>query len=402
VHIRHRPIDEIKEEDLRELISQKDSESKYIDYKRELPKDLEKKSGTEEFLSDVTSFANAAAGHLIYGMDEDKGNPIDIVPLMLDNPDQTILRLQQKIGDGIKPRIHGVEIGEVKLSSPGCVLVIRIPRSMDAPHGVTSKVHGKFYSRDSRGKIPLDVYDLRKAFILSESIADRVRNFRTTRIEEISQYNTPVPLIHGAKLVVHVVPMDAFALAHSIDIQEIVNHKELLMPVGESRFNPLHNFDGYLVWSVGIHDDDEERPFHLSRAYTQIFRNGCIESIRVMRGVNEENPKTISGKDIERWIQEAIPSYLEILQKIRTAPPILIMVSLVEVKGYNIGATTGPLDVITSEYTTSFPPQGILRNNLLAPEVKVEDYEVNISTLLHSTFTTIWNASGWSKSPSRD
>jgi predicted HTH transcriptional regulator len=71
MHIRHRKIDEIEEGDLQEIIQHKDSESKIIDYKRELPKD--NPEGKKEFLYDVSSFANTSGGHLIYGMDEEKG-----------------------------------------------------------------------------------------------------------------------------------------------------------------------------------------------------------------------------------------------------------------------------------------------------------------------------------------
>jgi len=87
VHIRHRPIDEIEEDDLKELIQYKDPETKYIDYKRELPKN--KRKDTIDLLSDVSSFANTSGGHLIYGIEEARGVPVKPAPMNLDDPDKT-------------------------------------------------------------------------------------------------------------------------------------------------------------------------------------------------------------------------------------------------------------------------------------------------------------------------
>lgn len=67
-------IDEITEEDLQALIDNSVLESKSIEYKQSLPgnSDSEKK----EFLADVSSFANASGGDLIYGIIEDRNTRI--------------------------------------------------------------------------------------------------------------------------------------------------------------------------------------------------------------------------------------------------------------------------------------------------------------------------------------
>jgi len=56
----------IQEADLEELIKNKVPEGKTTEYKQVLPgsSDADKK----EFLADVSSFANAAGGHLLYGI----------------------------------------------------------------------------------------------------------------------------------------------------------------------------------------------------------------------------------------------------------------------------------------------------------------------------------------------
>ena len=394
MHIRHRPIDEIREEDLLELVQYADSETKKIDYKRELPKN--DREGTVELLSDVSSFANASGGHLIYGLIEDKGIPIEPAPISLDDPDKTIQRLENKIRDGIKPRIQNVEIGEVRFSPSGFAIVIRIPRSWNAPHRVTFGGHDKFYSRNSRGKYPLNVHELRTAFVLAESITDKVRSFRNNRVAAILESKAPMNLGDGVKLVLHLAPLDAFALAYNTDIKVVASKKKLLEPMGLGGSTSMYNLEGYLLWRLEGYTASGE---YVASAYTQYFRNGCIESVRVMRDLDED---TIQGRDIEQWIQESLPSYLELLKNVGINPPILIMVSLIRVYGYKIGVVLGHRSVITSHSTDSLPFQGITKHKLLIPEVMLQDYEDNIATLLHPVFETIWNAGGWPKSPLRD
>ncbi len=61
-----------KEEDLQALVDNSVLECKTIEYKQALPSNSE--SGKKEFLADVSSFANASGGDLIYGVSESKGN----------------------------------------------------------------------------------------------------------------------------------------------------------------------------------------------------------------------------------------------------------------------------------------------------------------------------------------
>ena len=72
----NKPLDEITEADLQYYIDEEIVETKTIEYKEKLPgkidKDKNKKEDKnkdkKEFLGDVSSFANAAGGHIIYGI----------------------------------------------------------------------------------------------------------------------------------------------------------------------------------------------------------------------------------------------------------------------------------------------------------------------------------------------
>lgn len=127
-------LDEVREGDLQNLIDQKFAEWKTVEYKESLSvgNDVERK----KFLSQVSSFANAAGGHLIYGVRAEAGVPAELCGLILDNPDAMILRLEDMARDGIRPRIPGVQFRAIEVSTGKTAMVIRIPKSWALPHQV--------------------------------------------------------------------------------------------------------------------------------------------------------------------------------------------------------------------------------------------------------------------------
>ena len=61
-------------------------------------------------------------------------------------------------------------------------MVIRVPRSWSAPHRVVYLKDMNFYERNPTGKHPMSLGELRSAFVLSASIADRMRAFGEERL----------------------------------------------------------------------------------------------------------------------------------------------------------------------------------------------------------------------------
>ncbi|MFC1492299.1 helix-turn-helix domain-containing protein [Nitrospinota bacterium] len=145
-----RPLEEIEQVDLQNLIDTEVREGTTIDYKREISLD----TGDEkrEFLADVSSFANAAGGDLVIGMDEENGAPSAYPGLDLPDPDSEILRIENLIRSGIAPRLPGIAIKLILLDGGRFVMVIRIGRSWVSPHRVIFRSHDKFYGRNSGGK----------------------------------------------------------------------------------------------------------------------------------------------------------------------------------------------------------------------------------------------------------
>jgi len=63
-----KPIDKIAHHDIESLVTNQVRERRTLEYKRELPGN--KDSDKNEFLADVSSFANAIGGDLLFGVDE--------------------------------------------------------------------------------------------------------------------------------------------------------------------------------------------------------------------------------------------------------------------------------------------------------------------------------------------
>ncbi|MCX6674122.1 MAG: ATP-binding protein [Methanothrix sp.] len=267
-------FDQVEKADIDALISDEEPENRNLDYKQELPGGTD--NDKKEFLADVSSFANASGGYILYGIPEKRdgdGKPTGI-PERADglsiNADLEIKRMDSLIRDGIEPRIIGYHIREITEFSKGPVILVYIPKSWMPPHMVTIKGSSRFYSRTSKGKYPLDITEIRSAVLLSESIADKIRQFRDGRLTRIIAAETPVPLDQEAKIVMHIHPISGLDLTKQIDIRSI-NPGDLKPLAPFSGWNHRINFDGFLTFVC-----QKDRP---CGCYLQLFRNGAIETV---------------------------------------------------------------------------------------------------------------------------
>src|SRR5689334_5634897 len=146
-------IDSINEADLRQLIENKVSEQKTVEYKEFLPDD--KYDSKKEFLADVSSFANTVGGHILYGIREENGLPVALSGINNQDLDREILRLENLLRDNIQPRCQGIAIRVINTELTPPVLIIRVSQSWSKPHVVNFQGHWRFYARNSAGKYPL-------------------------------------------------------------------------------------------------------------------------------------------------------------------------------------------------------------------------------------------------------
>lgn len=382
------PLNSVSEEHLQRLVEDQEQESKTIEFKLELPgnADLDRK----EFLADFTSFANTAGGDLIYGVRAPKGIAEEVVGLNGDL-DAGLTRLESIIRTGIQPRVTGYFSKLIPLANGKKVLVFRIPRSWSLPHRVTLGAYDKFYGRDSTSKYQLDVPQLRSLFLLSETTADRIRNFRTERISLILSGQTPITLAPGPKTVIHTVPFNALGGGTTFPVSKIYDRDfaPLRPPSVSGGWSPLHNFDG--IATYGYIGDGIPPP-----SYLQVFRTGIIESVdtRIIALSEAERAGlptdqiVIWGEWFETELINSVKQYFDIQNSLGVSPPIVIMFTLLSVKGAVMQPATRPFDRPTID-----------RDHLLLSEVMAETFTADLGQLLKPVFDVIWNACGYTESP---
>jgi len=378
-------IEQIEEEDLQALIDNSVLERRTMDYKRSLPRMTD--SGKKEFLADVSSFANASGGDLIFGIiqDSETGVPKELAGLDIGNVDQEILRLDNLIRGGINPRIPSVKIQPIALSNSKTVLIVRISKSWLSPHCVTFRGHDKFYSRSSNGKYPMDVTELRVAFDTAGKNVERIRKFRENRISNLFANETPMSFYESAKIVLHLIPIIAFDPAQRCDVQKIASHRDKLKPMVCHGWNYRYNLDGFLTYA----QDREGKAY----SYVQVFRNGIVEAVEGALLKPSNAKLLIPITDYEEELIKSLPDYLSVLKALNVGLPVFAFLTLFGVKGYSMG-------LYKRHWFREI--HKIEKEVLFLPEVVIETYEVKVEDVLRPIFDAVWNACGFPKSLNYD
>jgi len=127
-------LDAITGMDIEHLISGKVQESQHLDYKRDPY--AKSTDGHRDFLKDVTAMANAYGGYLVIGVEEDgAGTGIPSAVRHVPEAASECKRLSNVALSSVDPRVSGLDMRDVT-TSKGDVIVVRIPRSGNAPHMV--------------------------------------------------------------------------------------------------------------------------------------------------------------------------------------------------------------------------------------------------------------------------
>jgi hypothetical protein len=79
-----------------------------------------------------------------------------------------------------------------------------------------------------------------------------------------------------------------------------------------------------------------------------------------------------------------LKNYLKVQQELGLEPPIVLILSLIGVRGYRIG-----FGVFQD------PKQPIDRDTALLPDVLVENYSAEAADILRPVFDAVWQAAGW-------
>src|SRR5581483_2298780 len=381
-----KPFEQITKADIDQLLANQVPEGRELDYKEQLPSNaLEDK---REYLADLTSFANTSGGLLVFGIQEqrDANNRPTGVPgaaqgLQGINADTEIRRLESFQLTGVERRVPTVRIKSINGFATGPVILVHIPKSWAGPHMVTLGGVHRFYARNERGKYLMDWHQIRSSFVLSDSVAERIRNFRYERVARISAGELPSALQGTARVILHILPLSAFEAAPNIDLLALRNNINLLRPPGwkySNGWSNRPNFDGFLRWIE-------------QNSYVQLFRSGAIEAVEAYL-INWQGG-CIPWPALEKQIVGVLRDYLNTLPQLRIEPPMVCALSFLRVKDFRI----------VRERETGFPiGRGIDRDELLLPEVFIEDLPADVPVSLRPVFDTLWQSAGSDRCESYD
>ena len=383
-----KPIDKIAKADIESLVTARVSERKTLEYKLQLPSN--QTDDKREFLYDVSSFANTSGGDIVFGIADERdsaGKPTGIPSppqgLTQENLSGDILRMENMVRDGIDPRIAGIEWLPISGFPSGPVLIMRIPRSWIAPHMVTFGGASRFYARNSVGKYPLNVGEIRSAFLASSALGENLRRFRFERIAKAIENDLPLPLGEGAKILLHLVPLSALdpTSAHDVITGRVDLQLRLEPMSAPGGWNRRYNFDGLMTYPSGI------------ASYAQLFRSGIIEAAEGDFFKWSQDGKSIPTTALEDEILKAVRGYLRLQKELGVLLPIAFLLTLIGVKGFVLS--------LPNRYLVHMRT-GIDRDVLPIPEVLVQSYEASEHEILRPVLNALWQSGGFQNSFSYD
>lgn len=372
-------LEQITKGAIESLLEEKVREDGSLEYKRELPTGDDKNK--KEFCADISAFANASGGYILYGIEEKDGLPASVTGIG-DGLDGEVLRLRQIAEHHIEPRIPGLGFKIVEGFDSGSVLVVSIPKSWAGPHRV--KDHDKagllFYLRSGPGKRLMDLPELRSSFLLADGLSDKIRRFRDVRLSNIISGETPILLSSSPKIVVHLIPLNSLLAPTVVDFDYIQRSDAIVYPLGCTSRNRRYNLDG-LVW----HWSDQN-----PRAYAQLFRDGRIETVNA----NLVENNSIAPYCCEKETIKFCKRYVDLMPNLFLPFPVIVLTSLIGVKGCTL----------CIKQTGVFPEDihPVDRDILLLPDVILQEETDDMATVLRPIFDALWNAGGYCSSKSYD
>jgi len=376
----HKEPKNITEDDLNNLVDNSVSEGKTLEFKSKLSLSSEKEK--KEFLADFSAFANTDGGDLLFGVAETSGCASGIPGTTVVDEDSELLKIESLLQDSIEPRVQGHKIHALKLANGNHVIIIRIPKSWNAPHRISYNGTEKFYGRNSKGKYSLDVGELRTIFTRGTDASTKVRQFVDSRIAKVRMNEAPIVIESESLLVLHLLPQSTFYLGETIDLSDINNQVTSLKPMNSGSWDHQYNLDGFMTFNQVY-----------NQSYVQVFRFGGIEAVESkILGATVNEDLSIPSTLLEQEILKGVNSYLPLMEKLKVGLPIYCFVTLIGIQNHHFA---GHQQFFRNRVG---PRKEVLRLR----ESKIESFEISTSEILKPVFDSLWNAYGFEKSPNFD
>lgn len=370
------PLEEIDITSIQALIGNSVIESRFLEYKSQL--NLIKLDDKKEFLADISSFANASGGDIVFGIDSKKGTPIAIKAIIIDNLDETKLKIEQILRNNIEPKIN-FRIHTINFSQ-GYIIIIRVFKIFNGPAMINIDRTTRFFSRHSSGKYQLDYNEIKQSFLQNASYLQQFKLFLNTRIDHAFT-GIEGNILQNPTLLFHLYPLGEYSFDFKLVNSNDIMHK--LCPLYGNSFNDTYNIDGLKI----VH----KRMKGLS--YLQIFSNGVIELLvdfYMRQETNSPNP-IIYLHTTESALIKKFEDLIYVLEKANIQPPFLLSLSILNAQNSVVGDGLYHLDFRMNKH-----------QNLLFTPIIVYSVNLPVSKALKPIFDQLWRAYGIRESNSYD
>lgn len=347
--------------DLEDLVVNKVRESRTIEYKSQMVHN-------DSLCGAIASYANTYGGDFFIGINEEKGEPLSIEGISIPDLDEMELRLNNILQNGIEPRLAKYDIQFFEVNNNNYVILIRTYRSWSRPHRVQSSRH--FYARNSNGKFPMDVYELKNMFLGSTEFSHKYEKFKEERL----LHNSNV-FKDDSFCMIHYVPLSSFENQYILDMHLLdrLSH----YPIASTIADPRINFNGMYSQSK----NGESR--------MQIFRNGIIE--HSTNRITSE--KKISSKYFEEKVLRNLLNQIENYKEMLIDEPFYVMCSMYAVRN---------LEIILPDRDWGPDTYSHNEDKLVLPEVLIDiknlddsaTLPVSLARMIKPMLDALWNAFG--------
>ncbi len=272
MHLTLQQISKMDRQQLEVFLSLKINECQTLDYKRSI--NLSSSQAKLEMLKDISAFANAAGGHIIYGCDDptklsDNKSPI----IGLENGDKLARQIEQSAASSIDPSIPGLQVINIDVGTNLSCLIVHVPPSFNRPHMVTLDGHNIFYKRHSESIFRMTTYDIGEAFFTKASAEEKAkRTIANRKAEVFGHHDTSKPYFF----------IQAVPLISPESKWDVLSEPFKNIIRGTSRRHVFHHIDLYTTCRpsptidgiAGIDDRDQT----ISAWRTEIHRTGYLSA----------------------------------------------------------------------------------------------------------------------------
>jgi hypothetical protein len=392
-----KPPGDIDAADIRRLVDEAQPESRTLEYK-EAAYSRDKR---DDFLADVSAFANSAGGFLIIGVKCEQGVPVDAPGIPAEAVDGIWLQMLNWLRDCLDPRLDGMLRQDIDLGNGRRVLVVGVPKSWNQPHMV--RANGRFYVRTNAGNEPCDCGQVRSLILQGNEAGRRILEWRAERVARLlSDQGPEVLAVRGEPfsksvqrgtpaVCLHIASVGDSSDGGAADLASATSAR--LEPMVWTGSSSRYCFEG-LLWDSTESSSDGTR---CRAGYSILFRDGRIETASA-QVIRPNNPtvagfRLLYGQRLERSVIEFLRRAMVHVRTAGATTPLVILLSVLRVREYA---------VVASQYDLPGFLTSLGRDAVLVPEVVVRDLAEDPGRFMRPAFDTLWNSSGWPGSPHYD